>query len=283
MVRGKLRRVQTSARKSTAWIGIAVLLNLLPWFDGPGLIWSVLLLGAAAWIRTGRASQWQLVVWGLLVGAHTLDNVYVGLGAIPWLIGLAYALYAIWPLLDLSKLKRGYAPYAIVGALLCLVSLYGTWGEIRGLSSSTFMGGLDFNSHTDANGNSYTGTDYNATKYIVPIFQPNWKYSGHALNGSFAASLIALAILGWVLWRDESNRHRTRLLPLTGAILLSMWSFTALGNIYLAPKIFFIGALGMTFCTLMALRGQQTGKYDISDVTARVKAQASKRTAPPSP
>ncbi|BCM90072.1 hypothetical protein IAD21_01923 [Abditibacteriota bacterium] len=277
---GTLKRVQTSAKKSTAWIIVAVLLNILPWFGGPGWIWSALLLGAAAWIRAGRASQWQIVVWALVVCAHTLDNTYIGLGAIPWLIGVFYALHAVWSLFDLSKIKRGYAPYAIFGALLCVVSLYWTWGEVPALNSWTFMGGLDLNTHIDANGNSSLGTDYNATKWIMPIYYPGWKYSGHALNGSFTASLIALAILGWVLWRDEAKRHTTRILPLSGAVLLVMWSFTALGNIYIGPKLFFAGALGMAFCSLMALRGQQDGKYDVSDVTARVKAEVGKRTAP---
>lgn len=271
--------MQTSVRKSTAWIIVAVLLNILPFFGGPGLIWSALLLGFAAWIRTGRASQWQIVLWALVVCGHTFDNAYVGMGAIPWLVGAVYAVYAVWPLLDFSRIKHGYAPYAIVGALLCLISLSWTWGEIPALSSTSFVGGLDLNTHSDANGNSTTSTDYNATKYLVPIIHPNWKYSGHALNGSFAASLIALAILGWVLWRDEVKRHSTRLLPVVGSVLLVMWSFTALGNIYFGPKIFFVGALGIIFCSLMALRGHQAGKYDVADVTARVKAEARKRTA----
>ncbi|RYX85766.1 hypothetical protein EON83_05350 [bacterium] len=272
--------MQKTASKSTAWIIVAVVLNALPWFGGPGWIWSALLLGAAAWIRTGKASQWQIVLWALVVCAHTLDNAYVGLGAIPWLIAAFYALLAVWPLFDFSKIKRGYAPYAVIGAFLCLFSLYWTWGRVPGLSSSTFMGGLDLKMQVDANGNSYLGTDYNPTKYLMPIYYPGWDFSGRALNGSFTASLIALAILGWGLWRNEAKRYNTRLLPVVGSVFLLMWSFVALANIYVGPKLFFVGALGLGFYSLMALRGQQAGKFDAADVTARVKAEVGKRTVP---
>ena len=278
--------MQTSARKSTAWVFVAVLfnilflVNILPRFGGLGFLWSVLLLGFAAWIRTGRATQWQIVLWALLVCAHALDNFSSGLGTIAWFVGAVYALHAVWPLFDLAKIKRGYSPYAIVGALLCLMSLYWTWGEVRVLSRVDFMGGPELSAHNDANGSSYSGDDANANRYVLPIVRTNWKYTGHALNGSFGASLIALAILGWVLWRDEAKRHATRALPVVGSLLLLLWSCTALVNLYFGPKLFFVGALGMAFCSLMALRGQQMGKYDVADVTARVKAEARKRAAP---
>ena len=277
--------MQSSASKSTAWVFVAVLfnvlflVNILPRFGGLGFVWSLVLLGFAAWIRTGRATRWQLVLWALLVCAHALDNFSGGLGAIAWFIGAVYALHAVWPLFDLSKIKRGYAPYAVVGAVLCLTTLFWTWGEVRVLSPA-FMGGLDLSTQSDANGNPYIGNDFNANRYVLPVLHTNWKYTGHALNGSFAASLIALAILGWVLWRDEAKRHSVRLLPVVGSVLLAMWSSTALGNLYLGPKFFFVGALGMAFCSVMALRGQQAGKYDVADVAARVKAESRKRTAP---
>ena len=167
-----------SAKASAAWIAGAVLLNILPWFGGPGLIWSALLLGGAAWIWIGRAQPSYLVVWALVACAHALDNFYIGVGTIPWLIGAVFSLRAIATHFDVSKIKRGYAPYAIIGAILCLWTPFWTWGEVPGLSGANWMGGLDLNTHIDLNGNSYQSLDYNATKWFDALLLPEHRLFG---------------------------------------------------------------------------------------------------------
>lgn len=269
--------VQTSAKKSAVCIAGAVLLNILPWFGGPGWIWSFLLLGGAAWIAKGRPTQAQLVVWTLAVCAHALDNFYIGIGTLPWVAGAFFALRSVWSLFDASKIRRGYAPYAAIGSVLCLWTLFWTWGKITGWIGSTWMGGLDFNTHIDANGNSYIGTDYNATKWLMPIYSPMYAFTGRSLAGAFNASLVLLMLLGWTLWRDDVSRHRVRILPLAGALYLMVWVFPFLSSGYNGPIVFLLGALGIGFCTVMALRGQYEGKYDVADVTSRVKTEVKKR------
>lgn len=263
--------METSAKTSAAWIAGAVLLNILPPFGGPGWIWSALLLAGAGWIWFGKPQQPHFVVWALIACAHALDNFYVGLGTIPWLVGAVFSLRAVAPLFDVSKIKRGYAPYAIIGALLCLWTPFWTWGHSAGWSSSMWMGGLDLRTQTDAGGGSSLGLQYNPTKWLMPYYMPGWDYTGRALAGSFNASLVALALLGWTLWRNEDFRHRTRLLPVVGALALLVWVSPFLQSGYNGPLVFLVGALGTGFCALMALKGLQSGAFDANDVVQRVK------------
>lgn len=274
--------MQTSAKTGALWIVGAVLLNVFPWFGGPGWIWSLALLGGAAWIWSGRANQAFLVAWTLAVCAHALDNFYIGLGALPWLVGAVFCVRAIWTLFDPSKIWRGYAPYAVIGALLCLWTPFWTWGRVAGWSSSMWMGGLDLNTHiSPVTGDSYLGLDYNATKWLMPMYSPGYDFSGRALAGAFNASLVTLAILGWVLWRDQTSRHRTRLLPLLGSAFLLVWALPALKSGYNGPWAFVMGALGIGFCALMALRGAQAGQYDLTDVAGRVRRRVNQGKRPP--
>ena len=64
-------------------------------------------------------------IWSLVAVAHASDSIYLGLGAVPWLVGGLYSLRAVLPMLDFGRWKRGYVPYAFIGALLCLWS--GFW------------------------------------------------------------------------------------------------------------------------------------------------------------
>lgn len=272
--------MQTSAKSSAAWIAGAVLLNIFPWFGGPGWIWSALLLAGAAWIWFGKVQPWHFVVWALAACAQAIDNFYVGLGTIPWLVGAVLSVRAVAPMFDFSRFKRGYAPYAIFGALLCLWTPFWTWGHSAGWSSSMWMGGLDLNTHIDMNGDSYLGLDYNATKWLMPYYSPGYDWTGRAETGWFNATLIVLALLGWTLWRDEEKRHRTRLLPVVGALLLCVWGFPFLKGGYRGPVVFLAGAIGMGVCALMALRGQQAGAFDANDVAGRVQAEVRKRRSP---
>jgi len=269
------------AKTGALWIAGAVLLHLLPWFGGPGWVWSAVLLGGAGWIRFGQPKQWQLVAWSLVAIAHALDSVYLGLGALPWLVGGLYSLRAVLPLLDFNRWKRGYVPYAFVGSLLCLWSGFWRWGKMPPMMMSLFLGGFDYHMEAGMYGRVDTAWQYNPLQTLAPFPIPGFEWTGRGVSGWFVASLWVLFIGGWSLWKEESARYQARLVPVIGALWLLVWVFPELKSDYDGPWIFAVGALGLAFCALKTLSGQQAGAFDGPDVAARVKRRIENRKARP--
>lgn len=259
-------------------MALAIVLSLLPWFDGVGFFWSGVMLagGAVVAVHELRAAGHPLPgarlpgrllhplvppVFAGMVAVHAFHLLRVGVVPLLWLAAallLGYDQYRKAVLspegfgrhFDLPHAWQGYRRYVIAGTGLCLVSLFFTWGE----TSGWLGGGYDYNyrydSYSDGYGYRY---EYNPAKYYYPGFE----WSGRNQSLALFAEAALFALLLWAAYRpaEAPSRRATRLAAAL-ATFLTLWWVTNLDST-LGVFVFFAGIAAVDYGLWKLLRARE--------------------------
>ena len=276
-------------------MALAILLSLLPSFYGIGLGWSlVMLLGGALTafleLRAGGVKLPEVKlptallhplippVFAALVAMHAFQLLALGLVPLLWLCAavlLGYDQYrkailapeSFGRFLDFKQAWHGYRRYLLLGAGLCLLSLFFIWGK----SSGYVMGGYDYNYRYNSNSGSYGYQyDYNMAKYSMPGFE----LSGRSQGGVIWAEAALLALVIVAAYRSESMQaSRVSMVALGLAGWLGLW-WLLHANLHLGGFLYLLGLLGIGFAAYKLWRGEEAGAWDAEHLWARVRKKA---------
>ncbi len=276
-------------------MAMAILLSMLPMFDGIGLGWSlVMLIGGALTafleLRTGgvRLPEVKLPaalssplippLFAALVAMHAFQLLGLGLVPLLWLISavlLGYDQYrkailapqGFGRFLDFKQAWRGYRRYLVLGPGLCLLSLFFTWGA----PSSYLMGGYDYNYRYNSNTGSYGYQyDYNIAKYYMPGFE----FSGRSQGWVIWAEAALLGLLIVAAYRSVGTMPtRVRAVAIGLAGWLSLW-WLLHANLHLGGVLFLLGLLAILLAVYKLWRGEEAGAWDASHLWARIRRKA---------
>lgn len=271
----------------------AILLSLLPGLSGVGPAWSAVMLagGAAVAVDELRAAGRPLAAvrlprplahplfppaFAALVGVHAFHLLRPA--AVP-LLWLAAALLLGWDqarktvlspdgfgrMLDFRRARRGYRANVLLGAGLCLASLFLVWGETAGWLG----GGYDYNYRYQGNGQYGYQYDYNFAKYYYPGFELTGRNQPLAL----LAEAALFALLAWTAYRGSGGAGRRADRAALGlAGFLTVWG---LGNLEPQPGVllFALGMAALWSGLWRAARGVEEGPHDASHLWARIRAR----------
>lgn len=243
-------------------MAFAIVLSMLPWFDGVGFFWSGVMLAGGAVVAVhelraaghplpgarlpGRLSH-PLVppVFAGLVAVHAFHLLRFGIVPLLWLgaaLLLCYDQYRKAVLspegfgrhFDLPHAWQGYRRWVMLGAGICLVSLFFTWGE----SSGWMGGGYDYNYRYDSYNDGYSYRyEYNPAKYYYPGFE----WSGRNQSFALFAEAALFGLLLWAAYRPaEAPSRRSARLALALAVFLTLWWVTNLDGTF-GVLAFFVG------------------------------------------
>lgn len=265
---------------------VAAGVGLLPWFPGPGWLWSLILaVGGVLFFRQfsiGDPQHPQHALWSgaftVLVFAHSWQLLYPGVGALPWLAASGFLLASQWKQLDFVGVKRGYRLYVALGAVVGLLTLWGTWGVISGWYMSWWMGGMQYNSVFNAfSGQHEMQLQYNPMQIPMSSSSPDIPYSGQSQPGALWAEITLFALLAWSLRPLPTLSTAWRTVALGSIVLLLLWSFNPMRDGYRAPTLFFLVMLVAGFGAWKLSQGQTQGDFDPNDVQKRVKTKIGAR------
>lgn len=271
-------------------MAVAIAVSALPSFSGVGPGWSVVMLGGAAAVAVDelRAAGHALPavrspgplahplfppLFAALVGVHAHQ---LRLGVVP-LLWLGAALLLCWDqfrktllspcgfgfYVDFAQAWRGYRRNVLLGAGLCLLSLFLTWGE----TSGWLGGGYDYNYRYQGDGEYAYQYDYNPAKYYYPGFEISGRNQPLAL---FAEAML-FALLVWTVYRaPEGGARRADRVALGLAGLLALWGLVnAEGT---AGVLLFLASIAVVHHALWKLRrGEAEGPHDAAHLWARVR------------
>lgn len=272
----------------------AIVLGLLPSFSGVGPAWSAVMLagGAVAAVHELRAAGRALPsvrlprpladplfppLFAALVGVHAFHQLRVGMVPVLWLLA---ALLLCWDqfrktllsptgfgrFLDFAQAWHGYRRSVLLGAGLCLLSLFCTWGE----SSGWLGGGYDYNYRYQGDGEYGYQYDYNPAKYYYPGFE----ISGRNQSFALLAESMLFALLLWTAYRPiDGGAARADRVALGLAGFLALW-----GLANAEPTVgvlLFVAGIAVVHHALWKLRrGEAEGSHDAAHLWARVRALA---------
>ncbi len=274
-----------------AVMGAAILLSVIPlkWFPGVGLGWSIImLLGgtlvAAIELRnTGvRVSGFEQIpanlmhpllppVFAGLVAVHAFLEFSLRITPILWVGAAVLLVYdqlqkakqapdSFGRYFDLRLAWYGYRKYILVGAALCLLSLFFTWSS----QSSRWAGG--FTSRYSSYYGGYV-SDWDYLKY----YYPGWELSGRAMGLSFFAVTALLSLVGWSAYRGNGTvpgwfNH-------LGAGLAGIAALFLLVNFEVKfGELIFVLGLGLIGLAIsMIYQGKHTGEYDLDHLMGKVR------------
>jgi len=271
--------------RSVSLVGLGLMaagiaLSMLPWFDGVGFFWSVLMLvgGAVVAVHELRAAGHPLAgmplpgrlshplvppVFAGLVAVHAFHLLRVGIVPLLWLAAavlLCYDQYRKAVLspegfgrhFDLPHAWRGHRRWVMLGAGICLLSLFFTWGE----SSGWLGGGYDYNYRYDSYSGGYGYRyEYNPAKYYYPGFE----WSGRNQSFALLAEAALFGLLLWAAYRPmEAPSRRSARLAVGLAAFLALWWITNLDGTF-GVLAFFVGisAVGYGLRKLLRARGPE--------------------------
>lgn len=269
----------------------AIVVGLLPSFSGVGLAWSAVMLagGAAVAVDELRAAGRALPsvrlprpladplfppLFAALVGVHAFHQLRVGIVPMLW---LAAALLLCWDqfrktllsptgfgrYLDFAQAWRGYRRSVLLGAGLCLLSLFLTWGE----TSGWLGGGYDYNYRYQGDGEYGYQYDYNPAKYYYPGFE----ISGRNQSFALLAESMLFALLLWTAYRPAGDgSRRADRVALGLAALLALWG---LANAQPSVGVLlFLAGIAVVHHALWKLRrGEAEGPHDAAHLWAAVR------------
>lgn len=282
--------------RSVSLLGLAIMasaivVSFLPSFSGVGPAWSAVMLagGAAVAVDELRAAGHPLTavrlprlladplfppLFAALVGVHAFHQLRLGVVPLLW---LAAALLLCWDqfrktllspdgfgrFLDFAQAWRGYRRNVLLGAGLCLLSLFLTWGE----TSGWLGGGYDYNYRYQSDGEYAYQYDYNPAKYYYPGFE----ISGRNQSFALLAEAMLFALLVWTAYRaPEGGARRADRVALGLAGILALWGLAnaeATGGVLL-----FLAGIAVVHHALWKLRrGEPGGAHDAAHLWARVR------------
>jgi hypothetical protein len=269
----------------------AIVVSALPSFSGVGLGWSVVMLGGGAAVAVDelRAAGHALPavrppgplahplfppLFAALVGVHAFHQLRLGVVPLLW---LGAALLLCWDqfrktllsphgfgfYVDFAQAWRGYRRNVLLGAGLCLLSLFLTWGE----TSGWLGGGYDYNYRYQSDGEYAYQYDYNPAKYYYPGFEISGRNQPFAL---FAEAML-FALLVWAVYRaPEGGARRADRLALGFAGLLALWGLVNAEAT--AGVLLFLAGIAVVHHALWKLRrGEAEGPHDAAHLWARVR------------
>ncbi len=274
-------------------MALAIVLSLLPMVSGIGPLWSLLMLagGAVAAVGELRAAgkplksvrlpaslQNPLVApaFAALVALHAFQLLRLEMVPLLWLcaavlLGWDQARKArlapegFGRRFDLALARRGYRGNVTAGVVLCLTSLFFTWGA----SSGYFTGGYSYNYayRSDGSGNYGYGYayDYSPTQY----YWPGWEMSGRNQSFAIFAEALLLALVLWAATRRDGQGSRAFRVfaPAAGLFLFAWWWMNAGSGA--GVWIFFLGLAAIGSGAYRILRGEEEGPYDVAHLVAR--------------
>ena len=274
----------------------AVALSMLPRFSGVGPAWSAVMLagGAAVAVDELRAAGHALPavklprvladplfppLFAALVGVHAFHQLRVGVVPLLW---AAAAFLLCWDqfrktllspegfgrYLDFAQAWRGYRRSLLLGAGLCLLSLFFTWGE----TSGWLGGGYDYNYRYQGDGEYGYQYDYNPAKYYYPGFE----ISGRNQSFALLAEAMLFALLLWAAYRPpEGGARRADRVALVLAGLLALWGVLNAGPS--AGVLLFLAGIAMVHHALWRIRrGEAEGPHDAAHLWARVRRRTAR-------
>lgn len=275
----------------------AIVLSLLPGFSGIGPVWSVLMLAGGAvvavdelrdaghplpGVRLPGPLTHPLVppVFAAMVAVHAFHLLRVGIVPLLWL-GAAFLL--CWDQFrktllapegfgrhfDFHRAWHGYRRYVVLGAGLCLLSLFLTWGE----SSGWLGGGYDYNYRYQGGGEYGYQYDYNPAKYYYPGFS----LSGRNQSLALLAEAALFALLVWAAYRGAGEAaRRADIVALGLAGFLTLWWLVNLEGT-LGVLVFLVGIAAVDFGLWKIRRGEEEGPHDAAHLWARVRGRVGAR------
>ncbi|MCY1075304.1 hypothetical protein [Archangium lansingense] len=251
----------------------AIALSVLPFFQGIGLLWSLVMLalGLLVFVEEQRASGQPLPPWlhwveqlppevwnpslhlvfTLLTLAHAVQQFGIGLTPPLWLLAAWLAgseqvrrRLAVFPAGDFSwaSVRSGPRLGVLVALGVCLLAFQLPWvkhgGYYRGAIESRYV-----SEDPDLLGDvPYAGrwrNDYNPVAWYVPEF----RYSGRTRQASIAA-LCALFLLAGSMLFGRRPPEKFPELPVALAAGLSIWWFVVMGNA-VGCWLFLAGLVGL--------------------------------------
>lgn len=281
--------------RSVSLLGLAIMasalaVSMLPGFSGVGLVWSAVMLagGAAVAVDELRAAGHPLPaarlprlladplfppLFAALVGVHAFHQLRVGVVPLLW---AAAAFLLCWDqfrktllspegfgrYLDFAQAWRGYRRNLLLGAGLCLLSLFLTWGE----TSGWLGGGYDYNYRYQGDGEYGYQYDYNPAKYYYPGFEISGRNQSFAL---FAEAML-FALLLWAAYRPAGDPRRADRVALVLAGLLALWGLANAAPT--AGVLLFLAGIAAVHHALWKLRrGETEGPHDAAHLWARLR------------
>lgn len=282
---------KTSPQRGAALLGVLLILGLLPWFPGVGWLWT-LILGALCLLvyqdesapnpAPSRAALARVTALAILTAAHAFQLFAFGLTSLLWLIAAIFLVNgaigrarteadSAAARLDFGQLRRGYRFYLALGALICLFSLFSTWGRTSGWSSFGWTGGTQLtNTYNYTTGSLELTTTYNPILYPNSFFFPGWEFSGRSLRGALWIE-IALGGLLFVAALAPRDWQRWRIGAGAAWVVALIWCLPALRGGERAPQIFLLGLALCGFALWQLTQGRDAGAYDAADLAARLK------------
>ncbi|MFZ5825429.1 MAG: zinc ribbon domain-containing protein [Bacillota bacterium] len=273
-----------------ALMALAILLSALPWFRGVGLFWSLVMLAGGALVavielqgggvrlprafdRLPPALLHPLLppILAGLVAIHAFLEFSIGIIPLIWAAAAGLLVYdqfqkslrapdSFGRYFDVRRAWYGYRRYIVIGAAICLLSLFMTWSK----SSGSWSGGYDYRYSSYYGGYTY---QYNFTKY----YWPGWELSGR--SGRFALFAVAslLSLVGWSAYRGSGSvpawfNHLGA--GLAGVALL-FWVIN-LGSKF-GVLVYLTGLLLIGLALAMIYQGKHTGEYDPEHLLGRLK------------
>ncbi|HEY3365641.1 MAG TPA: hypothetical protein VGK74_11350 [Symbiobacteriaceae bacterium] len=260
-----------------ALMTVAVLLSVLPRFSGIGFSWSVIMLAGGALVavhelRPGGpppgglpALSHPLIppVFALLAAVHAFQLLRLGLVPLLWaaaavlLCSAQYRKAMLAPgrfrqFFDPVLAWYGYRRYLVVGAAVCLGSLFFTWGETLGY----WTGSLAY----DTNGFAWNPFTY---------YWPGYALSGRNQALALFVELCLVALVVWSAHRGNGPMPAwfNRLAAGMAGFLTLWWLVHIQANA--GPWVFLPGLLLIDFAVVMIYRRQHAGPYDLAHLFGR--------------
>jgi hypothetical protein len=277
-----------------ALMALAIILTWTKWFWGIGLWWSILmLLGgavvAAQELRSGGLEPpWmaslptQLFhplippIFAALVTVHAFQLLRFGVVPLLWVgaaLLLGYDQYrkailapnSFGQYFDFRLAWYGYRRYILLGALLCLASLFFIWGK----SAGHFMGGYDLNYSSYKGGYEY---NYNVTKY----YYAGWELSGRSQGLVVFVETALLSLVAWSAFQGKGTVPSWFNQVAMGlAAFLSLWWLLHI-ELHLGQLLFLLGVAAIDFAVFMIYKGQHAGQFDADSVMQQVRSRRGK-------
>ena len=272
-----------------ALMAAAIALTLTPWFSGIGLYWSVLMLagGFAVAVQELRAAGMEQTwmrslpkqlnhplippVFAAFVAVHAFQLFNIDIIALIWLgaaVLLCYDQYrkailapdSFGRYFDFRLAWYGYRRYILLGAALCLLSLFFTWSE----QPTRFMGGWEYSY------SSYKGgyeSSYNPIKYTFW----GWDLSGRSQGLAVFAESALLSLVAWSAFRGDGTVPRWFNYVAMGlAGFVTLWWLLHF-ELHFGPVLFLIGAAAIDFAVFQINRGEHAGQYDADAMLQRMR------------